>query len=300
MLVAVTPAASQTGGLPAEIAPELASAGWWDGTGTLDADAMADLVKNFGGAFAFAYTDRSFEVEADRALDANALLAQAILEEVGGAGGTARTVLLATPTGAAGASTEHRYPGIVVATQAFDLDDPVASFERAAQQIRTGEAQALVEEEGTTVAQTGFFASTSFLVLLAVVAGVLGLLSLRSSQRKRARTTHTADARDDTQAQLTAMSDLILDLDPRVTIANDPDLKRRLTDASRVYSEVREKADAATTGHQVADLRLEIADARWRLDVIDAELDGREPPPQPHRRDNSGSAWDSTRGTGAD
>ena len=89
-----------------------------------------------------------------------------------------------------------------------------------------------------------------------------------------------------------------VDLEPRVTIANDMDLKERFTLASRTYSDVREAAEEAVTGHEVADLRLQIAEARWKLDVIDAELDGRPAPPQPHRRDNTGSAWDSTRGTG--
>ena len=95
------------------------------------------------------------------------------------------------------------------------------------------------------------------------------------------------------------MSDLILELDPRVTIANDDDLKARYVDASDTYRDVLEKFQSASTGHQLADLRLDISKARWKLDVIDAELEGEEPPPEPFTRDNSGSAWDSTRGDGA-
>ncbi len=295
-LVLAAPASAQS--LPELAAADLIERGWWDDSGTLDANEFDELVARYDGQIAFAHTDRSFDVNEDPTLDAAALLAQAILEQVGNGGGEATTVLFSTGTGAAGASTAYPYPGIVVALQSFDTGDVIASFADAAASITDGSAAAVVDEEGTTVAQTSFFASTGFLVVLAVIAGVLGLLSLRTSQRKRRRVVHTAGARDDTKAQLTAMSDLILDLEPRVTIANDPDLKTRFTDASRVYSEVRERAESATTGHEIADIRLDIAKARWRLDVIDAELDGREPPPEPHRRDNSGSAWDSTRGTG--
>ena len=43
-------------------------------------------------------------------------------------------------------------------------------------------------------------------------------------------------------AEIQEMSDLILDLEPRVTIADDPDLKARYTKASKTYSDVLELA----------------------------------------------------------
>jgi type II secretory pathway pseudopilin PulG len=118
------------------------------------------------------------------------------------------------------------------------------------------------------------------------------------SKRKTTRTDATSGARTDTKAALTDASNLILDLEPRVTIANDPALKHRFADASKEYSEVLIQADKARTGHEIADLRLQIAESRWRLDVIAAELDGEPPPPQPFSRNTDGTAWDSTRGTG--
>lgn len=133
----------------------------------------------------------------------------------------------------------------------------------------------------------------------AAIAGAAGLGLAFGSKRKRTKTLHLSDARDDTQDQLTAMSDLILDLEPEVAIANDFELKERFTHAARTFSDVREAAAVAKTGHEVADLRLDIAKARWQLDVIDAEINGKPLPPEPHSRDSSGSAWDSTRGTGA-
>ena len=148
-------------------------------------------------------------------------------------------------------------------------------------------------------ADTGIFAGMRILVILAVVAAALALASVISSRNKKVRrVVTTADARDSTKDEIQAMSDLILDLDPRVTLADDADLKERFVDASSTYRDVLEQSEQAETGHEVADLRISISKARWKLDVIDAELSGRTPPKEPFTRDNSGSAWDSTRGSG--
>lgn len=138
------------------------------------------------------------------------------------------------------------------------------------------------------------------LIVLGVgaAAALIGGGAVFGSKRKRTRNLHLEASRESTQDALTAMSDQILDLDPRITIANDRDLKRRFTEASRTYSEVRDAAARATRGHEVADLRIDIAKAQWKLDVIEAELDGEQPPPEPFVRDVTGSAWDSTRGSG--
>jgi len=136
----------------------------------------------------------------------------------------------------------------------------------------------------------------------ALIAGVVAVVAGGGFLRSRKKTTReesTSGARTDTKAALTDVSNLILELEPRVTIANDAALRQRFADASREYSNVLVEADKARSGHEVADLRLQIAESRWRLEVIEADLDGTPPPPQPFRRNNDGSAWDSTRGTGA-
>jgi len=137
-----------------------------------------------------------------------------------------------------------------------------------------------------------------------IVAGVVvaisgGLGAVFRSKRKRTKTLHLSHARDDTQDQITAMSDLILDLEPHLVISNNLELKERFVEAGKTFSDVRDRAERATSGHQVADLRIDIAKARWKLDAIEAELNGKPVPAEPFTRDSSGTAWDSTRGTGA-
>ncbi|MGI9606501.1 MAG: hypothetical protein ACR2P0_10225 [Acidimicrobiales bacterium] len=142
------------------------------------------------------------------------------------------------------------------------------------------------------------------LLLVIIGGGVAAAMAAAggafSRHKKTNRVEHTSHARGDTKTQLAAMSDLILDLEPRIVIANDGALAERFAAAGRTYIDILEHEEKATTGHEIADIRVEIARARWQLDVIDAELDRRPPPPEPFRRDTSGSAWDSTRGTGAD
>ena len=294
LIVAATPAGAQQVPVQARIIEAVLANGWWDENSLLSADEMAPVVEQWGDDFAFAITDRALEVDGNPDGNAAAILAQATLDSLATSGGP-DTLFVVTETQVGGASTHTPFINLQTALQDFDRSAPEASFARAAQ---------LATELGDSlptapVAQTSFLGDARIFILLGIITAVLFLASVRSSRKKKSRKLHTSGARDDTNVQLQAMSDLILDLDPRVTIANDAELKKRYVDASTTYREVLEKAEDADTGHEVADLRIEIAKARWKLDVIDAELEGKTPPDEPFTRDSSGSAWDSTRGTGA-
>lgn len=301
--VALSPAAvaAQEVNLQTEIANDIVAQGYWDESGTIDPVEMAPVVAEWGSDIAFAITDREFAVAEDESQNPAALLAQSALERVISQGGP-RTLFLVTGTHVGGASVSTPFINVMTALEGFDRSNPAAAFDAAAEKVTTLGTQ-LPEDlelpETVVAQQSSVFTMTRIFILLAIITGLLFLASVRSSRKKRSRKLHTAGARDDTKAQIQAMSDLILDLDPRVVIENDPELKKRYVDASDTYRAVLEQADDAVTGHEVADLRIEIAKARWKLDVIDAELEGKSPPPEPHSRDTSGSAWDSTRGSGA-
>lgn len=294
-------AAGQSDTLQTEIAGSVAEQGYWDGALLLDDSAMGDVVVEFGQSFAFAYTDASYTVNEDPDRSAAALLALSTLEQLGRAGGPA-TILFVTEDDASGASNEFPFVNIVEALSDFDRSNPEASFARAAEVI-SGFGSEIDPQLTAQLAQSGdagFFSGIGPFIILAIITAVLASLAVRSSKKKKSRKAHTAPARDSTAMELQEMSDLIIDLDPRVSIANDADLKARYVDASDTYRDVLEKFQAATTGHEIADLRIDIAKARWKLDVVDAELEGEEPPQEPFTRDNSGSAWDSTRGRGSE
>ena len=297
--------------LQAIIAEAVLEDGWWDESGSLSVADMNALVTEFGDDFSFAYTDRSFEVQQDPNQNPAGLLAQSTLDILAGAEGPT-TLLFVTGDQIGGATTAFPFFNVGQVMADFDRSDPPASFATAARElIALGDTFAPIPEGATTESavdntptgdpETGIFAGMRILIILAIVAGALALASVISARNKAARrAVTTSDARDSTKDELQAMSDLILDLDPRVTLADDKSLKARFVDASSTYRDVLEKADAAETGHEVADLRIDISKARWKLDVIDAELSGRTPPKEPFTRDNTGSAWDSTRGRGND
>lgn len=293
-MVFANAAGAQDDPVQARIIASVLEQGWWDEESLMTAEEMQPVIDEWGDEFAFAITSRSLEVDDNPERNAAALLAQSTLEPLVGAGGP-QTLLVVTGANVGGASTFLPFVNLQSGLSEFDRTSPERSFASAAAAVAALGDQIPVAGP----AQTSFLGDFRLFVLLAIVTGILALASLRSSQKKKNRKVHTADARDDTNLQLQAMSDLILDLDPRVTIADDRELKERYVDASTTYREVLETAEDADTGHEVADLRIAIAKARWKLDVIDAELDGREPPVEPHTRNSDGSAWDSTRGTGA-
>jgi len=306
LLVAGSPAIGESTSMQQEISTNLISQGFWDESSTLDPTQMGEIVAQFGDSFAFAYTDRAFEVQ-DPNQSAAALLALSTLGEVELNNGP-RTLLFVTDDEATGASNEFPFINILQVLGDFDRSQPEASFAEAAQRIQvlgtevSPSALEAAQADTSALAQAGdpgFFSGVGPFIILAVVTAVLAFLALGSSKKKKSRRIHTAPARDTTAAELQEMSDLILDLDPRVTIENDADLKARFVDAGDTYRSVLEDFQSAQKGHELADLRIDISKARWKLDVIDAELDGREPPAEPYTRDSSGSAWDSTRGDGA-
>lgn len=282
--------------LQADIANDIIEQGYWDESGSARASEMDDLVTKWGDEFAFAITDQDLQVSEDQTRNAAVLLAQSTLDQLVSAGGP-DTLFFVTQTEVGGASTTRPFLNLMTALEDFDRSTIAASFDTTAE--RATEFGVEVAPLASTPAQSGFFSTGRIFVILAIVTGILALASARSAQRKKSRTLHTTGARDGTKQELQEMSDLILDLDPRVSIANDPKIKERYVDASSTYRQVLEQAEKAVTGHEIADLRIEITKARWKLDVVDAELDGRTPPDEPLSRNTDGSAWDSTRGSGA-
>ena len=311
LLLTAAPAAGQDSGVSLQVvmADAILEQGFWDDSGTLLVTEMEALVEEFGDEFAFAYTDRAFEVQEDPTQNSAFLLSQAALDILASNNGPS-TLLFVTGDQAGGATNTFPFFNVGQVLTDFDRSNVPASFEAAATELIAfggNLAPTLEGDDGATADNTatsnppdsGIFAGMRILVILALVAAALAVASVISARNKKTRrVVHTENARNNTKAELQAMSDLILDLDPRVTLANDSALLERFVDASSTYRDVLEKAEGAQTGHEVADLRIDISKARWKLDVIDAELSGRTPPKEPYTRDNSGSAWDSTRGRG--
>ena len=303
--VTVRPVAGQGAAL-AEMAQGVVDVGWWDDSGELDTAELDLLVAQNGRNFAFLVTPTAMEVEGSTA-SASELLAQGVLRQLP-ADSPVHTVIMTAADVTGGASLLFSRVELAKAIEIAGDEASISSrLALIAETLTSGEAMAQLAEESSTASlqpalaqsEAGLFSTGQWVILALIVAGIVGIVAAQLGLRKRRRTVHTAPARLDTSTSISNTSDLILELEPRVTIANDPDLKTRFTEASRTFIDVQEQLRTAKTGHEVADLRLDMAQANWRLEVIEAELDGTKLPPQPHTRDTSGSAWDSTRGSGA-
>ena len=299
LLLSSSPSAVGAQGLEADIADGVIERGWWDETESLDPTQLDALVERHDGRIAFGVTDRRFAVNDDANVAAAPVLAQAVLDVVIRAGTPVETVIIVDGSGAGGASVTYSYRSVVLSLDALDRTDVLASFGAIAAALEQDGQSDLTAFEGESTEDPGSTFTFGRVLLLALIVVAMAVLGMTyTARRKSTRTASTAGARNDTKSQLTAMSDLIFELEPRIVISVEPALKERFAAATKTYSEVMERAQDATDGHEVADLRIDIAKARWQLDSIEAELDGVAPPPEPFTRDVSGSAWDSTRGTG--
>lgn len=283
-------------GFASQAADAIETDGYWDQDGVLDSADFGALATRFAPEFAFVFVANDLAVDGEPNLNPAQLLSRSVLDELTARDVGPSTVIMFSGQQAGISSEQFPATDTGVARQLFDADKPLDSFEQIASALQTGELPDLAPAASLEDDDGGVDVVLVTLIIVAVALGAASLYVARS--KKSAVVTHTAPARDDTAASLTAMSDLILDLEPRIVIAERPELKRRFADASRTYSEVRERAEDASRGHEIADIRKDIAKAQWKLDVIEAELDGTEPPAEPFTFDNSGSAWDSTRGSG--
>ena len=120
--------------LQAVIAEAVLADGWWDDSGTLDASEMDGLVAEFGDEFAFAFTDRSFEVSGEPGQNPAALIGQATLELLSSDGGP-RTLLFVTGDQVGGATSTFPFFNLGQVLADFDRSNAPFEFRTAANEL---------------------------------------------------------------------------------------------------------------------------------------------------------------------
>lgn len=140
-------------------------------------------------------------------------------------------------------------------------------------------------------------------LVLAGLAG-LGAISAVSAVRtrlafRRERERGLAEARGEVREQVAAMADAILSLADRMMLNDDPDTRRRYADATATYSRAQDALERATTRPALEAVSDELDHARWQLEAVQAQLEGRA-----HQaiEPSSGRAcfFDPTHGAGTD
>ncbi len=90
-------------------------------------------------------------------------------------------------------------------------------------------------------------------------------------------------ARNEVKAQVSAIALLIYDLNDRVSLSDDDELRETFAITSTDYQELAAEIDTAETGPELAAHTDRADYLRWRLETVAAKLDGREPPPAPQK-----------------
>ena len=123
-----------------------------------------------------------------------------------------------------------------------------------------------------------------FLVFILVVGGGIAFLvwrGNRSAQRKAADA--LAEMKGETQKQIDALANDILDDEDEVRESGDAGAADRFDKATAIYTEASDRLARATTPQQVVDIAGDVDEAIWHLDCAEAMLDGSPLPEKPER-----------------
>ena len=118
-------------------------------------------------------------------------------------------------------------------------------------------------------------------VLLIGGLGLIGFLFWRSRRAKQQQVELDMDtARAELRAETTAASDLIWELSEKITGAPQ-DVQLLFEEASDTFQEVGEQFQTVTTPQEMQELIRRLGRATWQLEVVEARMEGRPPPPEP-------------------
>ena len=118
-------------------------------------------------------------------------------------------------------------------------------------------------------------------VLLIGGLGLIGFLFWRSRRAKQQRVELDMDtARAELREETTAASDLIWELSEKITEAPQ-DVQLLFEEASDTFQEVGEQSQTVAAPQEMQELIRRLGRATWQLEVVEARIEGRPPPPEP-------------------
>ena len=162
-----------------------------------------------------------------------------------------------------------------------------AGLDQAAPLFSNGDVAGGVSAFVRGVQQADSAAGASGIVWFIAIAGALiaiiwVVMSLVSGLQRRKREANEMEQdRAEIKQQLLDNADRVMNLGDQAIESGRQDLITTYEQASAAYQEVSLNVDLATDPAQVDALDDKIDHAEWQFEVIEASLDGREPPPSP-------------------
>lgn len=122
--------------------------------------------------------------------------------------------------------------------------------------------------------------SVAFLIVAAVAVVMIGfaLWTLRNRQLRRR---NLEDARSELGDEIRGVAQMVFDLHDPVAISDSDDLQIRYDEASVEFTELESQLDAVDNGADMAAMKDRVDRLRWRLEWIEARIDGRPAPAEP-------------------
>ncbi len=224
------------------------------------------------------------------------IIAAGLLERLEASGSTYRSLIVLDSSGvwvqsadndAAAAAVDAATPDFARGAIAAGVDTVV--------DVLGGGTEVPADAEGSDDAATTPAASTSssdggvpwlWIILLGIVA--FFAVRFLVGRRRKAATLQKelAEDRAEIREQLRNNADHVIDLGDRIANADD-ELRRLYEDAAQTFQDVSLGLDDAATAVEIDALDDRLDRAEWQFDVIEARLDGRTPPPEPHIGDDA-------------
>jgi hypothetical protein len=122
-------------------------------------------------------------------------------------------------------------------------------------------------------------------VVVLVIGGGVAWMVLSSNRRSaKAASQRLDEAREQLSAQADDVADDILALTEIVQAADDPAANEHYREANRIFAETEELIVDAVHERELVDISNRLTEAEWRLEAVEAIIDGREPPTKPTTR----------------
>jgi hypothetical protein len=123
---------------------------------------------------------------------------------------------------------------------------------------------------------------TIVLVGLVLVGGVLLVRRVSRRRAEAARTERALrEAREEVGGQISAVAERIVALHDEVELAGRPEVSQLYATATETYAAAQRRVEATVTTAELERVSDDLDRARWQLEAITAQLEGREPPPEP-------------------
>lgn len=125
------------------------------------------------------------------------------------------------------------------------------------------------------------------------VGGIL--LALRGRHQAADRRQQALQAaRAEIAEQVTAIGELVFDLEAQVSLAQDPAVEERYEEATATFRTVQELLPEAADHVALEELAARADRAHWQLEAVSAVLDGRPVPPEPTEQTPAACFFDPT------